>query len=255
MEIKVMTFNLRVDVAADGINYFPNREHRVLETILTEKPDLIGFQEAANYARAYLKSKLSEDYVIVGCGRNELYRGESCMIAFRKDRFELVNFSTRFLSTTPNVPGSRYAESDQSSCPRTYVHAELSMNDRPGLIHFYNTHLDHKGEQARFLGMTQILGDLTEAQGPVILTGDMNARPDQPCMRMPLTVGSRPLKEATADIHHTFHNFGKIGSDTPVKIDYIFTDAEVVNAYAVADDPADGVYISDHFPVCAILDL
>ena len=253
MKLKVMTFNLRVDVVADGVNYFPNREHRVLETILTEKPDLIGFQEAANYARAYLKSKLTDEYVIVGCGRNELYRGESCMIAFRRDRFELVNFTTRFLSTTPTVPGSRYAESDQSTCPRTYVHAELSMNDRPGLIHFYNTHLDHKGVQARFLGMTQILADLTEAQGTVILTGDMNARPDESCMRLPLTVGSRPLKEATAAIPHTFHGYGKYDSD--VKIDYIFTDAEVESAYAVADDPSDGVYISDHYPVCAVLDL
>ena len=41
MKLKVMTFNLRMDTEGDGINYFPNREHRVLDVIRTEQPDLI----------------------------------------------------------------------------------------------------------------------------------------------------------------------------------------------------------------------
>lgn len=253
MQIKVMTFNLRIDVVGDGVNYFPNREHRVLETIRREKPDLIGFQEAADYARGFLKANITDEYALIGCGRNEMYRGESCMIAFRRDRFELVNFTTRFLSTTPEVPGSRYKESDQSSCPRTYTHAELSMEDRPGLIHFYNTHLDHKGSNARFLGMTQILGDLCKADGPVILTGDMNARPDDPCIRLPLSLTEQDLRDVTDHIPTTFHGFGT--RENGPKIDYIYTNLEASEAYTVADEPADGVYISDHYPVCAVLEL
>ncbi|MBO7207405.1 MAG: endonuclease, partial [Kiritimatiellae bacterium] len=77
MKLKVMTFNLRVDVQADGINYFPNREGRVLETIHTEKPDLIGFQEASDYVRAFLKNNLSDTYTVLGCGREKNYRGEA----------------------------------------------------------------------------------------------------------------------------------------------------------------------------------
>ena len=252
MELKIMTFNLRVDVKSDGINYFPNREERVLETIRREAPDVIGFQEARDYARRFLKERLT-DYTVVGCGRDADYRGEACLIAFRKDSMELVNLETRFLSTTPTLPGSRYVCSDQSSCPRLYVHAELSHEGCSETFHLFNTHLDHKGAQAQFLGMTQILGHISEVSGKVILTGDMNARPDSPCIALPAALPGRTLTDVTADISHTFHGFGRY--EEGVKIDYIFTDAKALSVYRAEDTPIDGMYASDHYPVCAVLEL
>ena len=44
MELKVMTFNLRVDNAGDGRNAFSNRFLRVIETVLRESPAIVGFQ-------------------------------------------------------------------------------------------------------------------------------------------------------------------------------------------------------------------
>ena len=250
MKLKVMTFNLRMDTEADGINYFPNREGRILETIRTEKPDLIGFQEASDYIREFLKKSLSDDYTVIGCGRQKNYRGEACCIAFRKDCFELVSFDTHFLSTSPTTPGSIYAGSDQSKCPRLYVHAELSHNQIAKPIHFFNTHLDHKGEQARVLGMAQVLQQLATVSGESVLTGDMNAHPDTACIGLVAALKEKQLKDATAQIERTFHNYGK-NPEHVVKIDYIFTDAEPIEAYAIADNGVDGVYISDHYPVCA----
>lgn len=254
MQLKVMTFNLRLDVTSDGVNYFPNREHRVLETIHAEKPDLIGFQEASDYIRSFLKKELSEEYTVIGCGREKNYRGESCSIAFRKDCFELISFDTHFLSTSPTTPGSTYAGSDQSKCPRLYVHAELSHDQMEQPIHFFNTHLDHRGAQARTLGMAQILQHLSTVRGYSILTGDMNAHPDTECIGLTAAMKEKTLKDATAQIERTFHNFGR-ADDKIIKIDYIFTDAEPKEAYAVEDVPVDGVYISDHYPVCAYLEL
>lgn len=253
MQLKVMTFNLRMDTEKDGINDFPNREPRVLETIRKEKPDLIGFQEATDYIRAFLKRNLSDEYTVIGCGRQKNYRGEACCIAFRKDCFELVSFDTHFLSTSPTTPGSIYAGSDQSKCPRLYVHAELSHDKMEQPIHFFNTHLDHKGPQARVLGMTQVLQHLASVKGYSILTGDMNAHPDTECIGLVTAMKEKSMKDATAQIERTFHNFGS-PSDKIVKIDYIFTDAEPKDAYAVEDIPVNGVYISDHYPVCACLE-
>ena len=41
------------------------------------------------------------------------------------------------------------------------------------------------------------------------------------------------------------------------KIDYIFTDltADKTESYRVEDAPVDGVYISDHFPVVAFVEV
>ena len=43
-EIKVMSFNLRMDTPHDGVNRFRNRIGRVMEVIESENPDIIGFQ-------------------------------------------------------------------------------------------------------------------------------------------------------------------------------------------------------------------
>ncbi|MBR2354186.1 MAG: endonuclease/exonuclease/phosphatase family protein [Clostridia bacterium] len=252
MNIKVMTFNLRVPAESDGVNYFPNRKERILSCIAKEDPDLIGFQEASDEGRALLRDALSDRYVLLGCGRQKGYRGESTPIAYRKDLFELVNLSTRFLSDTPTVPGSRYANSDQSVCPRLFVHAELSAEGGAGTVHFINTHLDHKGRESRFLGMKQILDYAEGMEGPVILTGDMNARPDEACISL---AKERGLSDTTEEILHTFHGFGKFTEEEKYKIDYIFTNAPFEKARRVDDEPVDGVYISDHHTVVATVEI
>ena len=50
-QIKVMSFNLRMDTEHDGINRFRNRIGRIMEVIHTENPDVIGFQEVTDYMR------------------------------------------------------------------------------------------------------------------------------------------------------------------------------------------------------------
>lgn len=244
-----MTFNLRIPVEADGVNYFPNRKERILACIREEAPDIIGFQEAGDDSRAFLRDSLSKDYAIVGCGRRKDYRGESTPIAYRKDRLELVNLSTRFLSDTPNVPGSRYQNSDQSGCPRLFVDAELSAEGSETTFHFINTHLDHKGREARLLGMKQILSYAETCAGALILTGDMNAHPEEACIAAAKEWG---LSDTAEQVTHTFHNFGKVSE---CRIDYIFTNAPFENGRCVADAPVDGVYISDHYPMVADVEI
>ena len=250
MQIKVMSFNLRISVEGDGINYFPNRKERVLACIREEAPDVIGFQEAGDDARVFLREALSDQYVVLGCGRNKVYRGESTPIAYRKDRFELIGLTTRFLSDTPNVPGSRYENSDQSSCARLFVHAELSAGGSEGTFHFINTHLDHKGREARLLGMKQILSYAEGLSGSLVLTGDMNARPEEDCICFAKESG---LSDTAEHVTHTFHGFGKLEKDC--RIDYIFTNAPFENGRRVEDAPVDGVYISDHHPMVADVEI
>lgn len=249
MKIKVMTFNLRVTAEVDGINCFPYRKDRILSCIEAENPDIIGFQEAGDDARTFLRKELSPRYTVLGCGRAKDYRGESCIVAFRTDLFEPIGLVTKFLSDTPDVPGSRYTDSDQSSCPRLFVHVELSAKDSAP-FHFINTHLDHKGRGARARGMDQILSYARWLDGTVILTGDMNALPDEECIVNAVAGG---LRDTTAGISHTFHGFGRILEGC--KIDYVFTNGEAEPAKRVEDEPVNGVYISDHHPVVTVVEI
>ena len=251
-ELRVMTFNLRVETLADGINDFFNRSHRVLEAIEREAPDLIGFQEAKDEMRAFLRKKLPQ-YVVLGCGRTNDYSGEGIPIAYREDQFELIEWQTKWLSETPDVPGSRF-DADQSKYPRIYVCAKLRRITDGKIIAFVNTHTDHEGQRARVLESLQLLKMMSELKADVIfLTGDFNAMPDSEEIRM-LSADKRVnLIDATASIAGTFHNYGR---RVPAwKIDYIFSTAPASECRLVEDIPVNGMYISDHNPVVAVFAL
>ncbi len=250
MELKVMTFNIRVDCPNDGINLFPYRKPKIYEAIISEDPDVIGFQEATEPIRTFLRESLTE-YVVVGCGRNADQGGEGVCIAYKRDLFELIYFNTFWLSDTPEIPGSIYENTDQSIFPRMTVVAKLRSIENGKIFNFFNTHLDHKGEQARLKGMKQIFSEIEASGGDFVLVGDMNATPDSECIATALSFDG--VIDATADVGGTFHNFGRRCCE--IKIDYIFTNGRSTEAYRLSDEHKDGVYISDHYPVCAVIKL
>ena len=250
MNLKVMTFNLRLNVETDGVNYFFNRTDRVLETIRQENPDIIGFQEATDDMRNFMRQSLKSSYVILGCGRKTDYSGEGVCIAYKPELFELVSFDTFWLSDTPKAAGSRYESLDQSHCPRTAVVATLSPKDSESTFTFVNTHLDHKGLQARIAGMKQVMAEIQRIGGKFLLTGDMNDYPNSEAILAATSVEG--VTDCTANIETTFHNFGRCNK---CKIDYIFTNGKALEAHAVSDVPVNGVYISDHYPVCATVEI
>ena len=256
-KLKVMTFNLRVESPSfDGINDLPNRKGRILETIKDEAPDLIGFQEARDETRAWLRDTLT-DYVVVGCGRLKDYRGESAPLAFRKDKFEMVSMDTFWLSSTPKIPESRYEGSDQSGCPRIATAVVLKPVESDELLLFINTHTDHEGAMSRALASAQILEYASNKGLNTVITGDFNATPDSAEMKMMTANKAFPLVDATASVGPTFHAFGKIPQADCVKIDYVFTNlpTDIKESYAVEDIPVDGIYISDHRPVVAFVEI
>lgn len=247
--LRVMSFNLRVDTPNDGINCFMNRSSRVLEMIRREAPDLIGFQEVKNGTRAFLREQLPQ-YVVLGCGRNVDYDGEGILIAYREDQFELIEFQTKWLSDTPDLPGSRF-DSDQSKYPRVYVYAKLRRFGDNKTVAFVNTHTDHVGQKARVSASKQLLKAMHAMQADaLVLTGDFNARPDSEEMRMIIADTELGLTDASAMIPATFHNFGRC---VPWKYDYIFSTRPSSECHVIEDVPVNGVYLSDHNPIVSTI--
>jgi endonuclease/exonuclease/phosphatase family metal-dependent hydrolase len=253
-KIKVFTFNLRINNKGDGINMFDNRTDRILECINTYQPDLIGFQEVTDPMRAKLRDCLP-DYTVQGCGRGSDYHGEAMLIAYRKDVVELISLENIWLSMTPTIPGSRYG-GDQSGCPRMFTAVLLKHNDIEKPFYFINTHLDHEGATARYLGAVQLTQYISQHTENFVLTGDFNATPETPEIKVITeALAYRGATDCTETLGGTFHGFGHIPADRMPKIDYIFSDAVCTESYIVEDIPVEGQYYSDHNAVCAILEM
>lgn len=251
INLKVMTFNLRVRSERDGVNIFDNRREKILDVICREQPDIIGFQEATDLMSAWLKEVLC-DYYVLGHGRGTDYHGEGTPIAYRKDRFDLHAFREEWLSFSPDTPASVFTGLDQSSCPRVIAMAELIHKDASCPFTFFNIHTDHRGEQARVAECILLAQKLIETPYPFVVTGDFNALPDSASIQMLLSTKDKTgIVDATSGIVGSFHGFcGDVGSH---KIDYIFTNlaTDPDRSYAVADGGRDGCYYSDHNALCA----
>lgn len=57
-KIKIMSFNMRTQGEADGINRFRRRKYRILAMLDREEPDVIEFREVTNEMRAWIRSVL-----------------------------------------------------------------------------------------------------------------------------------------------------------------------------------------------------
>ena len=249
--MRFVTFNLRCDHGQDGNNCFVFRQPLILEAIAENQPDVMCFQEVLPHMAKWLKDSLPE-YYVVGCGRGERLDSEQMTIAIRRDRYDLLEMHTYWLSDTPEVPGSLYP--GQSDNPRICTEAILMEEGSGQLYRVVNTHLDHVGAEARRRGLLQILGTVPRveafAQAPMILAGDFNAQPEDPEMA-PL-FEDPSLRVITTDVGFTYHGYGK--AERPSLIDYIVLrgalSCEKVWKWTTERN---GVYLSDHYPVCCDL--
>ena len=249
--LKIMTFNMRNDYSPDGINVFSNRQPKIEAMLAREQPDIVGVQECTDRMCDFLRAACP-DYTFYGCGREADCHGEHTWIGLRNGLFSVLEMRNKWLSFTPDISGSTFGM-DQSKCSRMYTLLRLCHRDAAP-FYVVNTHLDHVGVKAREYAMAEILQAL-DVPAAWVLMGDMNARPDADAVRMATAMPGRPVTDATAGLGYTFHAFGKRNAENGSKIDYIFTTAacDPAKSYRVEDAPADGIYYSDHFAVCAFV--
>ncbi len=251
--MKLVTFNIRCDYEQDGVNNFSFRKPLISEKIKKENPDIICFQEVLSHVAKWLKESFG-NYYVIGCGRDEKLEDEQTSIVFNKSKFNLLHMEVFWLSETPKVPGSRYE--NQSICPRVCTMALFQNMVTKEIFRVYNTHLDHIGSEARKSGLSQILEKMEREESfinaPAILVGDFNALPDS--KELKLLHDYPHLVDLTAGIKGTFHDYGRLKEAE--KIDYIIAqDNFHCNHIGVWADCKDGVYLSDHYPVCADINI
>ncbi len=255
-EITLMTFNIRLDLAADGKNRWENRIPIVSAYMDSVAPDIAGMQEVLHHQLLDLL-EIMPGYSYVGSGRDDGETGgEYSPVFFRDDRFILRDNSQFWLSETPEIPGSI---SWDAAITRIVSWAALEDRQSGEIIYAFNTHFDHRGVEARRRSAGLISGRIPEIAGdsPVILLGDFNIRKESADYEFMSDLFSENNRLANAELiseapvrnaESTFNGFRH--DIEPRVIDYIFVDDNFrVLFYRVDEVLENGIFISDHWPV------
>jgi endonuclease/exonuclease/phosphatase family metal-dependent hydrolase len=262
--LKAMSYNIRYNNPGDGVNAWPNRKDQVADLIGKQyKPDTIGLQEALIGQIRDLQERLPE-YTWFGVGRDDgIESGEFMAIFYRKDRLELLQDSTFWLSETPHVPGS---SSWNSACNRCVTWAKFRDKKTDKIFYHFNTHFDHRSEAARTESAKLIRRTIPmiAKDSPYILTGDFNFR--ETSDGYAILTGKKSIPETDFKLYDARYS-SKSGHEGPTstsarngwtttgqpetKIDYIFTDNvhTAVLKHKVLVEKHDGRHLSDHLPV------
>ncbi|KIA85387.1 endonuclease/exonuclease/phosphatase family protein [Flavobacterium sp. AED] len=250
--LKVMTYNIRLDVASDGENDWNHRKDYFTSQIQFYEPDIFGVQEARPNQVIDIATALLQ-YDNVGIGREGIGKGESSNIFYKKERFSVKESNTFWLSETPNEISMGW----DAACNRVCTYALFKDLKTKQLFWVFNTHLDHIGEDARTKGIQLILSKIKELNTkkyPVIFMGDFNSEPNEDRI-IALKKVMNDCREASVEKPFgpsgTFNNF--VHNEPVTKlIDYIFISKDSVlkvKKYAVLSDSKNVRYPSDHLPV------
>jgi endonuclease/exonuclease/phosphatase family metal-dependent hydrolase len=255
-EIKVMSYNIRFDAASDGENHWNIRKDKVAGLMNYHEADFIGMQEVLKSQLTYLQDNLNR-YQYIGVGRDDgKEAGEYSCIFYRKDKFTMISQSTFWLSPTPDVISKGW----DAAIKRVCSYGLFKNNNTKQLFWVFNTHFDHVGLTARLESAKLIVQKIKEINSknyPVILTGDFNARPEDPPIlfmnsEMKNSRSESKLVYGAADTWNAF----KFHEKPNGCIDYVFiskNDKLSVLKFATITDSYDMKYPSDHLPVMATI--
>lgn len=251
--VNIITYNIRLNVASDGVNAWPNRKDNVKALVKFHDADILCVQEALPEQFDALLEDSNFD--VVGVGRDDGKRkGEFSAVYYDKDRFTKKDGGTFWLSETPDVPSKGWDAALNRVC--SWVRLYDKLNKKEFLV--FNTHYDHIGVQARIESAKLLKQKIQQIAPtlPVVFTGDLNVTPETEAIA---TIKSFLIdaKEVSAEKPYgptgTFNAF-HFDSDLKDRIDYIFVNKGFkVQKFAVLSDSKDKRYYSDHLPVFARL--
>ena len=252
-DLKVMSYNIRMGVAKDGTNSWEYRYPATALMLKDQMPDVFGVQEAFNFQIKFIEENFT-DYDSFGVGRdNGKSEGEFMSIFWNKKTVKMIKGGTFWLSETPEKPSKGW----DAACKRTATWALMKDKNTGKLFYFVNTHLDHKGAEARRKGLELIVSRIDEINPkgyPMILTGDFNIKPDNEALvgleqRMQ---SARKIAPKT-DNNATFNNWGKAKSDMVIDYIYVSGFSACPEYHTITEKYGTWKYVSDHYPIYAKL--
>ena len=238
-KLSVMSFNILTSAPDEA------RKNRVITMILKYMPDTFGVQEASpTWMSIFKNSDLMKYYGYVGVGRNGGNVGEYSAVFYKKDKFKLIDSGTKWLSSTPDTPNTKY---DDSSYPRIMTYALLEDKATGKQLLHVNTHLEHTSSAPREKQIKVLLREVAKLGNyATIITGDFN---DQRTSNVYSAVTGAGYLDAAkaAEVPDTGITFPK----SEKVLDYVFFTPTSIYAksFRVCSEKIDGELPSDHYPV------
>lgn len=250
-DLKVMSFNIRLQVESDKQNAWTERKQEALGLLEYYHPDYFGVQEALPEQMKDIKNGL-RNYDYVGVGRDDgREEGEFSAIFYNKERLYVVRSGTFWLSETPEKPSKGW----DAACNRVCTYAVFKDKKSKKEFLAMNLHFDHVGNVARVKSADLIIKKIKEINPqnlPVTLSGDFNLTDDTE----PIKILSQNLNDSFT--HSETKHYGPVGTFTAFnvseipkeRIDYIFVKGLKIKSHRHINDRRENLlYPSDHFPV------
>ena len=249
--LKVVSFNVRLVKGSDGDNAWEFRKEASPAMFKAVRPDVLGIQEAYPEQENYILENCP-GYKAVGVGREDgKDEGERMSIFWNTKTIQMLEWGTFWLSETPDEPSSGW----DARYKRTATWGFFEVKKTGRQFFYVNTHLDHRGVVARREGLALVRAEIARRNPdnlPMVLTGDFNI----PQSDSLIVAFSEEMKNArvTAEVTDTlasFHGWGTTGK----VIDYIFYDGfSACKSFKTHTETfAEKPYISDHYPIEAVL--
>ena len=254
--MNLMSFNIRYDEPADGINSWKNRKDPVAAMISDRDVDVLGIQELQFIQLTDLLSALP-GYTYAGVGRNDgKTGGEYNAIFYKREKFSYDNGGTFWLSKNPAAEGSKDWDATIERIVTWVILTDLHTGKK---FAFFNTHFDHVGLTARRESAKLLLLKTEEiAAGlPLFISGDLNSTPGSEPLAL-LTdqknknhvTDSRNLSTQQDGPSWTFHGFGSTPVEKRTTIDYLFVrNVVTVEKFTTIFEVKNNIYLSDHNPI------
>ena len=246
--LRIMSYNIRLDVESDGVNQWSHRRVGVVALLEEENPDIFGIQEGLPHQVSFLSQQLV-GYSMIGKGRDGGNNGEYSAIYYKKNKLKLLKSETLWLSETQKKPTVGW----DAALNRIVTYGVFSTVNSNKKIVVYNTHFDHIGKQARENSAKLILHHINAnnfSKEQLVVLGDFNAAPEE----APIKLLSNHLEDAFTSTPvkkpiGTFNAFN-IHSKLVRRIDYVFTkNLDVIEYRHIQKKLPNGLWPSDHLPV------
>lgn len=236
--------------------YTTRRAYLFAQEINDYMPDTLGVQEMNSAWVKEMETLLPqyEYYGVKRGGDNSENTSEMSGIFYLKEKYELIESGTFWISNTPE----KESHFEGAGCNRVCSYVVLKDKNTGKEFAHFNTHLDNVSEDAQNLGgklIAEYAEKMYEKYGeiPVVITGDFNQYSDGlGCKALEekdfLNVG----KSFEKDNLLTWNDWSKNTEGKP--IDFIFVNDNLsAKTYSVIDYNNVKTNVSDHYMITAEL--
>ena len=232
--LKVMTYNIHVGVGMDKKLDL----QRIADVINKEQPDLVGLQEVDRG----VKRTEGKDEIVELAKMTRMDYAFAHNLDFQGGQYGVAILSKSLLNNTEHQMFQNKREAER----RGMLRVEVELDGRS--INFVTTHLDYQFEDGRVFETEQLLANLEDVRGPLIVVADLNDEPTGAAYKLMST----KFVDAWLSSRAGGDGFSYPADKPGKRIDHIFYRSAFFKAKRAK---VIETLASDHIPVVAELEL